>query len=514
MIYSVYLTKQEFLQSIIEIVEEEFKISRDLVKEQINQISHTFIEEINCYIEYPYVEKYYRDTYYNFYSKKHKSCKRNSIRISFFSNCITHDALLDSEKNELIEKNFFGFITIRPTSYRILGHSFLSPRILINKEFVCCLCNKTVLISGHKLRVDGFPFCAQDNEAITCSEAAIINMMDYFSNKYSEYSVLLPSQVAKILSKQSYQRQLPSIGLPTENISYVLKKLGFGTVVYSSEKKNKDTYRPEEFKRILFTYIESGIPLIATLSSKKSHHAVIVIGRKDFEELSNHKILDLFNICKKEKYYFADMLEELLIMNDNHSPYEIVNYNKPIQSTIDEDDSNYQIKSFIVPLYPKVHLEAYQFQIFFHTIIENFKKHEVTKHISFLENDNYIIRYFLTSSRSYKNYIAKMPTISKEIKTILLDQSMPRFVWVGEIIKGDIYKKDQVVESIIVVDATESGLNDHLILATNTKYLIFKESIEENHNEDSIYKIIELINEKFITFTNNLKGVHTQWRNL
>ena len=95
---------------------------------------------------------------------------------------------------------------------------------------------------------------------------------------------------------------------------------------------------------------------------------------------------------------------------------------------------------------------------------------------------------------------------------------MPKFIWVGEIIEGNKFSANQIVKSIIVVDATESGLTDHLIFATNSRYLIIKNSniFSDNNNYEDFHKkyhIFDIGNEIFHTFKNNLKGKHTKWQN-
>lgn len=518
MITTAFIPKTEIRLIIPEFVEEVFNFDRERVEEQLDPILQNLVDNIVCFIEYPYVDKFYRDSYYSFFSKKHNPYNRNSIRISFFSNELDIENYFRLENKE-IEKLFWGFISLRPTTYRIIGHSLISPKALKSNNFVCCLVKKTVLISGKKLVVDGFPFISQDNESITCSEATIINLFDYFGNKYSEYSTVLPSQVAKILSRQSYQRQLPAHGLPTENISYVLKKLGFGTVVYSSDNDAKkksaaDIYEADEFKDLLYMYIESGIPIIATLSTQQSHHAVLVIGRENIHKDIIYSKNSLFKIGKKQ-YEFSIAFKKLLVMNDNHSPYELIDYYNPI---FDHDVQKfYQFKSFIIPLYSKVHLDAYQFKQFFHIVLENLQSDPETEHVKFTEEDDYIYRFFLTSSKSYKNYLSNSNTISNEFKSITINKTMPKFIWVGEIIKGNKISPEQEVQSIVVVDATESGLTGHLIFATNSRFLIIKNFgiLKTDNKQDSIdkrYQIFDFGKEIFFTFANNLKGAHTKWQ--
>lgn len=516
MLISEFLSKKDLIKIVPEFVEEVFNIDRERVEEQLEPILKILKDDIICFIEYPYVDKFYRDSYYTFFSKKHNSYNRNSIRISFFIRELDVDSYFQTENSE-IQKYFLGYISLRPTAYRIIGHCLISPKALKENNFVCCLVRKTVLVNGKKLSVDGFPYCSQDNESITCSEATIINLFEYFGNKYAEYSTILPSQVAKILSRQSYQRQLPAQGLPTENISYVLKKLGFGTVVYSSDvkKKSKDIYEPNEFKDLLYMYIESGIPIIATLSTKESHHAVLVIGREAITEDINYSKRSLFKF-RKHQYEFSVAFNKLLVMNDNHSPYEMIDYDEPIFDS--EAQTFYQFKSFIIPLYSKVYLDAYQFKQFFHIVIENLKSDPETEHIIFKnDSEENVYRFFLTSSKSYKDYLSSSYTISNEFKSITIDKAMPKFIWVGEVIKGNSISPKQEVQSIVVVDATESGLSGHLIFATNSRFLIIKNNdiFDTDNKQDSLvkrYQIFDFGKEMFYTFANNLKGDHTEWQ--
>ena len=507
MIENAFCKKAEILSMLPELVENTFGIAQVRVVEQIKPILDIIIDDIKCFVEYPYVEKYFRDSFYTFFSKKHHLVDRNSFRLSFFKSSLEEDRFFEIKDSE-IQESFLGFISLRPTKFKIIGHSFLSPLLLKNNNFVCCLSHKKVSILGRRLNIFGFPYCSQDNEAITCSEASIINLMDYFGNKYPEYSIVMPSQIGKILSKQSFKRQLPSPGINTENISYVLKKLGFGPIVYSRVSGNEsDLYEEKEFKDILYMYIESGIPLIATLSSKNGYHAVLVIGRENIDKTINYKKGLFSSFGGKKKYNFSEAFNKLLIMNDNHPPYEIVDYSAPI---FDKGvKSDYHLDSFIVPLYSKVYLEAFQFKIYFFMVIDSLEKY--LKNDKFIEEkEEYIFRFFLTSSNSYKSYLAKSKGISKSFKLLTVNKSMPKFVWVGEIIKGNTISDVQSIESVILVDATESGLYGHLIFATNSKYLIMKNL----DKEQELYKIYEFNEEKLYTFSNNLRGDHSQWQNL
>jgi hypothetical protein len=472
------------------------------VRAELQKIVNVIKDDVICCLEYPYVEKVYRDTYYSFFSKKHNSYNRDCYRISFF----TKDLSIDNYyTNASLNDYFLGYISLRPTTHRIMGNSFLHPQALKEHDFVCCLCTKTVLVNGRKLTTVGFPYCGQDNESITCSEVSILSIMDYFSSKYAEYSSMLPSKITKILAKFTYERQLPSSGISLNNISYVLKKLGFGTKIYSFDTKNNALYKYNEFIEALFIYIESGIPVILDLDNM---HAVLVIGRKNISGDTVSKNESKF--CTKKSLSFASFFDEILIMDDNTRPYELVQY------------KTRKIQSFIVPLYSKVHMYATQLMRLVEVHLENLKNNLFKDLMDF--NSKYIRRYFFTSSNSYKDYIAKSDNISNEFKGIILNKSMPRFIGVCEFIKGEKITQQQTVDCIIALDATESGTGteyaENLIFVTNTSKLIIpnpyknKQSNINIKDADTNYLISNIRNTNiFNIFANNLKGEHTKWNN-
>ena len=211
-----YLIEDDFLS----LVSDELKVPKSKVSKGITRIISDMRKDIVCCIEYPYIDIYYRDTYYAFYSKKHNNYSRYCFRISFFSNDVNEQNFYDQD----LSNKFYGYMVLRPTVRRVIGYTFFSPTLFNERSFVCCLCKKDVSIYGRKLSVTGFPFCGQDGEAISCAEISLIMMMDYFSYKYNKYRQLLPSQIVKILSKYSNERQLPSRGSPLDMISFVLKK--------------------------------------------------------------------------------------------------------------------------------------------------------------------------------------------------------------------------------------------------------------------------------------------------
>lgn len=100
----------EELLSIQERVGKDF-LSDHALSLLVNRISKRVAYFI---LEYPYVDKDFRSTYYSDFSKRHQNINRNSFRIHVFG------------KNE----EYYGFFTLRNTPPFNLGRGYLNPKAL------------------------------------------------------------------------------------------------------------------------------------------------------------------------------------------------------------------------------------------------------------------------------------------------------------------------------------------------------------------------------------------------
>lgn len=291
-------------------------------------------EDLYCLIEYPYVDKVYRDSYYNYFSSKHFSYKRDCIRVSLFDGEITHEEFFDSKKHLELNTNFLGYLVIRPTINALFGRSIISPKAFEINHFQICSCKTDSLIYGVKLSVEGFPHSSQDGETIKYAETTIWVLMEYFGNKYADYKPALPAKIHSALERFSYQRQLPSNGLTMDQISFALKEFGFGTSIYA-----RGAYG-DELHNIIDSYVESGIPVIVGLQSNDIGHVIIAVGKKldgdiDWDKVDKSKIeLDGKNIIY---YETTNVPAKYIVQDDNHSPYRQIELKNPGEHYEDAD---------------------------------------------------------------------------------------------------------------------------------------------------------------------------------
>ena len=457
MSYSIYshICKIDVALPQVKLIwEEKYRLSKTHADKIITSNLKPYFDKLRndlyIIIEYPYVDKMYRDTYYNYYSSKLEPYYRDSIRISFFDKEIMQEDFTTVERKESIQKNgnYLGFLTLRPTFPKVIGRTALSPKAKKENNILCCLAKINSTVNFVKYKVNCFPHSSQDNQAITCAETTIWSLLEYFGNKYPEYKPVLPSIIHRILHRFSFKRLMPSEGLTAEQVTYAVRELGFGAMIYSKNKY------PDTFDSIISTYIESGIPVIAVLNDEKKGigHAVNIIGREmepvervinantiSLEEKTKHKI-EIIDFNKIERRY--------VFIDDNYPPYQLANLTEPCKEYYDDNRwHECAITNIIVPLYPKIYLDAIKARHNFFQYLKNDK-------LGIKDSETRIIKTFLASSRSYKQYISLNKNLDSQIKLLFLGIAMPKFIWVAEISKKFSFEKE-LCDGIILQDATE-----------------------------------------------------------
>ena len=445
----------KIVSAIAQIMQREIQLQENDIKERLERYLNPLKDNLNVFFEFPYVDKVYRDTYYHYYSTKHYSYLRNCIRLSLF------DCELDKEhfrSQQLIEKlneNYLGFIVIRPLPLHLWGRSILSPKAFKNNDFVCCLANINTSTNGVKFNVAGFPHSSQDSEMITCAETTLWSIMEYFGNRYPEYKPVLPSRINRTLSNISFERQMPSHGLTSLQMSFALKDFDFGVRIYSSKEYGNN------FNRIISYYIESGIPIIGLISNTQNQgHAIILIGREcnienriDSLHRSDERSINGTKIKITDS---ADISKNIVIIDDNHPPYQLAPLDRITSYYAQPSFLNMSLYSVIVPLYSKVYLEAAKARFLLFAL---FKEDKFNWNWGINE---IVLRFFLTSSRSFKDEIVKDISLNAQVKELIIEKTMPKFIWVAEISDKTLFKQKKC-NGLIVLDATEFNPRNSLI---------------------------------------------------
>ncbi len=504
----IITSKNNLKDVIIQQLKIDFNINNLLIENIYNKYIYAHFNQIcdNAYfvVEAPYVDRVYRNSFYNYFSSKNRQYQRNGIRVSIFSNKISASDFRDENKKKELSKKFMGFIVLRPTEPNLIGRSIISPKILKNKKIAICTTKVQTTVNSLKFTVEGFPHSSQDMETISCAETSIWSIMEYFSNRYPEYSNVLPSTIIKTLNGVSSERQLPSKGLDVQQISYALREFGLGTKIYSRNEYG------ELFNNLLSTYVESGIPLVVAMENRHKKggnigHALLCIGHEkptntQIDSLkpktfTNYRLNNIYGKKGISIFDYHDIQEKYVFIDDNHPVYQTNYLETPSANYLPDYPqwADCKITYFVAPLYTKIYLEAFEAQNFIYQLLVNliFNLEHITE---------IFVKLFLTSTRSYKDWLAINSSFNNRVKDLILETTMPKFIWAAELSTRKLMKNGKA-NGIIILDATEANISFQkpLILAAyNGIYYNFVPDLSKNQK-----LILNL--EEFNIYRNNLK---------
>ena len=439
-----FLQKGEIVKTIIDNLHliHDNSDSREYVFNRIANFLGTLHEDLTILVETEYVDKVYRDSYYTLYSTKLREYHRNCVRVSFFTPNFNEDTKMSAENVDMIKEAYLGFLVIRPLAECCIGRNVISPsaKKAIHPNMRICKARIPSTCMGIKMQASGFPHSSQDGEMMSCAETTVWAILEYFGNKYSDYRPVLPSDILTALKPFAYERQLPSGGLSFEQISIALKNQGFGCKVYEHSNPM--------FQELFTCYIESGIPLAVCIETQDFGHAVVCVGRNEI----SRDVINQTGTCDIEghNYYVWNKCVEHFIFNDDNYPcYQPTTFSRPTAYYNCPEWNNGIITHFIVPLHPKVYVDA--------ELAIKASDYLAINKLQVPEKS--VIRTFLASNRTYREYIMKNADMTEEEKLIYLQIDMPKFVWVTEISNKVSFEANKV-NSLILLDATGSNIDN------------------------------------------------------
>lgn len=414
--------------------------SKTMLHEKLKSNLETLRSDLKVIIETEYVDKVYRDSYYRFFSTKMKGYNRNCVRLSFFEPGF--DSIKDFITADImyLRQWYNGFLVIRPIASCCIGRNAISKRAKITQDYEICHSIIKSTCMGAKMAVDAFPHSSQDGEYMTCAETTIWTMLEYFGNKYTLYNPVLPSEIVDSLESSSFERITPSTGLNFQQLSMALKKHGLSTKVYS--KYNYLT-NPEKFQELFNCYIESGFPIAVCLANPNGDgHAVVCIGRNHIDPAKLTMSRSVF--AGGNNYVFWNSHNSnVIIVDDNYPCYQSTLFSNPTSYYSNPSFRGLYISHFIVPLHCKIYLPA--------EIAIDASNYLVDRVIKAPAGS--CVKTFLTSNRSYREYILTNPDYTPIQKQALLQIEMPKFVWVTEVATS-VQMSAGKANALILLDAT------------------------------------------------------------
>lgn len=152
-----------------------------------------------------------------------------------------------------------------------------------------------------------------------------------------------------------------------------------------------------------------------------------------------------------DKHYFVwnKSIDNFVFNDDNLPCYQMSLFEHPTECYGLEEWNAGEISHFIVPLHAKVYLDA--------ELAIKASNYIAIKKMNIPEKS--VIRTFLASNRTYREYIVRNKDFSEKEKQAYLHIDMPKFVWVTEISDRDSFLKGKV-NALILLDATGSNIDN------------------------------------------------------
>ncbi len=398
-------------------------------------------------VEKHYHDKDYRDTFYNYYAKKFAEYPARYIRLNFFRVQVERERLWTlSDYND----DYIGFCVIRPTRIRTIGRTVFDPgKLGFVEGFIPTAKYKTHIL-GSPMSVRGFPYISQDSDVTICAHASCWMVFRYFSEKYCYYGEKYPYQLTQMTHDLSLGRLIPSKGLTIEQVTEIFSSFGFYPLNYFLESfQNDENTNPYQFYRLLYYYVESGLPVVAGLSSKE--HAITVIGHMPMPIINEHS----------PSNRTSDIVRGYIVNDDNFMPYQALWAGSPTHTGHNSEYALEDIDRFVVPVYEKIYLSA--------EYVEDIVAQYISRNSDFrpesfgVPMNEVVTRLFLTSSRSYKRFRVNNP-IPGGVDRIYRQMPMPKFIWVAELTTWPHYHDGQIIGEILI-DATATPRDELSFLA-------------------------------------------------
>ncbi len=400
-----------------------------------------------------YICKDHRNLFSSFYSKKFVTISPYCERLHFFNDSISDLHHLKCYPEEYCE-SYMGYSVIRPIYNRCLGRTVIDPYKIgkkLERGYFLLRTKFYPHISGNIFPVYGFPYISQDTEATVCAHSSLWGICRYLSQRYSAYKEIYPFDLVN-MTDTTLGRTSPYRGMTYLDYSKILTEFGTYPLIIRLRTMDTDT-NPDKFKE-LFTYIESGFPIIASFGG----HAVTIIGHT----------YDPNKPVKAEDGFIdnSSFLKHFIVIDDNIFPYQKLGFKDDAENYGQfYPEQNYSIQSIIsavCPLTEKVYLLSSHAR----KCAINVFKSIISENKSF--SDEYVTRLFITSSNAFirKKLLQSVDfdkNIIDDINYFVSNISLPHFIWVMEFSNTSNYKNKKVTAEI-VIDATSSKLED-------TKYI-------------------------------------------
>jgi hypothetical protein len=314
-------------------------------------------------------------------------------------------------------------------------------------------------------------------------------ILRYFSNRYHLYPETYPFEVVNLTKDYSLGRIIPSSGLYVWQMAEALRTIGRAPLIYT-RKNFKD-----DFDHLLYTYIESGIPVLAGLRD----HVVVAFGHR-----SNFAASPPLG---SETIFTSAYNDAFIVNDDNHVPYQLL-HKTGLVSGSGAQASPYEfadIVDFIAPLPEKLFLPAESFRTLVTAILESSEFGFRALSLS-LQNSRLVLRLFLATGKSFKKHLGCRKMGNSLVEEVYRNLPLPHFVWVCEISNADTYSRHEVYGEILW-DATRNAREPNGWIALHYPEVLIVDMGSALNRQQDLYRFKLENSSPYQVYKNNLQEI-------
>ncbi len=403
-----------------------------------NTLDHVLSLNAKCVLlQLDVLDPDFRAEHATYYSRWALDIPKYCKRLHFFNEPpLSSDPLELIDQMASIPEAYLGFLTLRPISMSPVGATILRPPNVESMSFVISLDKFRVNLAGQVFHVIGTPFMQQDNAVGACAQTSIWMALRTLRRREGR-AALSPAEITTAATRFLVRgRTLPNRGgLGVEQVAEAVRAAGYSphVIPLKSEAEKGNSYA----KKALYTYVESGIPvLVALIPGKNEGHAVVVLGH-GWKVTANELIcLDsLVRGSEKEPiniYDASSWVEPFLMHNDNTGPYQQLPENSGAHYLLDHAE-------FAIPFLPSdVFLdgnEAREVSVkLLRNILSEYHQNET------ITCAHLVVRTYLQDKAEFRSQVLEshMP---EDVKIYYRKKWLPRRVWITEVNVFDGYNQ-------------------------------------------------------------------------
>lgn len=349
-------------------------------------------------VESPYVDRHYLQEYVGHYATTFRPVSSTTTRIHFFSRSISElawdrtmlDAATSDERFAEVERDlntaYLGYIVVRPLPGCPIGRTLL--RRYLGKPSRCYEPASTpheVHLHGFTFRVNALPFQQQDQALGACATTALWSALARVA-RADGGRALTPLDVARAVPGKGGALVSSPEGLNLDQMTGTIRALGYQVHDFTP---TPDGGAPDsnEFLLALKAYVRGGIPVVLRINVGGEVHAVTVDDETPADDLGfrfgddgtpatdlvtniedcqirstglSRLYLHDDRLGPYSRYVFVAPTEaECAAAREGLTPMLRIAF-KPRKAGFDAYESPAVIERALVPLYPKIRMNAKQ----------------------------------------------------------------------------------------------------------------------------------------------------------